>query len=159
MSIFSISCLVGSTWSAIECNIAAHSQVPCKKINKIRFHCQPLLKRHMRLELVHMTCFSIVLVAVSASGAEWGNIAGGQARAYHYLTKHSLQEYLPYPLYQQNMSPHALRLILNTAALKPNTSLAQGSILTHLSEMPQTLRLPNYEVNRNVCMGLGLLFL
>lgn len=39
---------------------------------------QPLLKRYMRPELVYMTCFGIVLVAVSASGAEWWDIAGGR---------------------------------------------------------------------------------
>lgn len=45
---------------------------------------------------------------------EWGNIAADCA--YHYLTKHSLQEYLPYPLYQHDMSPHARRLTLSTQA-------------------------------------------
>lgn len=79
-----------------------------------------------------------------------------RARAYHYLTKHSLQEYLPYPLYQPNMSPHALRLILNTAALKNPTPLWHGAPLesmTHLSEMPRTLQLPNCEANRKCMRG------
>lgn len=68
----------------------------------------------VRPELAYMTCFGIVLVAVS--GAEVRKHSGRRACAYHYPTKHSLQEYLPYPLYQHDMSPHALRLILNTQA-------------------------------------------
>lgn len=98
-----------------------------------------------------MTCFSIVLVAVSASAGERGNIAGG-GFAYHFITKHSLRECLPEPLHQQNMSPHAARPIVKTTALKPNMSLAKCSTrsMTHLSEMPQTLPLPNSEVNKFV---------
>lgn len=95
-----------------------------------------------------MTCFSIVLVGVSASGDECGNIAGGGLVHTIIFTKHSLQEYLLYPLYQQNKSLHAACLTVKTTALKSNSSLAQHStvFMTHLSEMPQTLRLPNYSM-------------
>ena len=104
--------------------------------------------------LVSMTCFGIVPPAVTACGAVWGNIAGGGP--VHTIISQSTHYRSISHILCTSRTCH-LTLSASFWTLKPNTSLARGSTptMTHLSEMHQTLQLPNFEVHSNVCnMGL-----
>lgn len=95
---------------------------------------------------------------VSALLPELSEVAGG--RPVHTIIRQSTYYQSICRILQSSTTCH-LTLAAAAAALQPNASLARGCArtMTHLSEMPQTSQLPNYEVNRNVCKGLGLLFL
>lgn len=88
---------------------SAHNRLPCKNLIISPIHAWQHVTQTracLRDMFRHCSCCCF-----------WSGVrkhSGRRACAYHYLTKHSLQEYLAYPLYQHDMSPHALRLILST---------------------------------------------